>query len=97
MARIIEWDGLPFAVLVESVHGSFLVPPIVLDPDGNPIEGREVLAAIALANANANADPDAAAISVPVLRDATPAILAEVDRRMARLSHAMGVPLWPAG
>lgn len=88
MTKIIEWDGEPFAVLVESsTYGNFLVPPIVLDPDGRPIEGRDLLTAVVMANTR---------ISVPVLRNATPAVLAEVDRRMARLSDQMGVPLWPS-
>lgn len=88
MTKIIEWDGQPFAVLVESVvHGDFLVPPIVLDPDGHPIEGREILTAVTISNTT---------LRVPVLRDASPATLAEVDRRMAHLSDHLGVPLWPS-
>jgi len=45
MTRLIEWDGEPFAVLIESPEGDYLVPPVVLDQDDKPIERRELLAA----------------------------------------------------
>ena len=37
-SRLIERDGQPFAMLIETDHGSYLVPPIVIDPDLNVIE-----------------------------------------------------------
>jgi hypothetical protein len=60
MTRLIDWEGEPFALLIESPHGHYLVPPIVLDQEGRPIEGREVLAAIVesgVAARTRNVDP----------------------------------------
>jgi hypothetical protein len=87
MTRIVEWEGQPFALLVEGERGDYLVPPIVLDEDGAPVEGREVLAAIV---------ESGQAVQMPVVRGANPGVLAEIDRRMAHLSDELGVPIGPA-
>lgn len=87
MARIVEWDGEPFALLVESEAGDYLVPPIVLDADGKVTEGVEVLQAIVHTGIPAG---------VPVIRGSNPGMLAEIDRRMAALSDKLGVPIGPA-
>jgi hypothetical protein len=84
MARLVEWDGQPFAMLIESQDGDYLVPPIVLDEAGRPVEGREVLAAIVESGVT---------IKHPVITAATPADLAEIAQRMARLSKELGVPI----
>lgn len=86
MARRIMWDGKPFALLVEGDDGPFLVPPIVFNEEGEPVEGREVLAAIVLAGV---------AVKHPVVRGASVADLAEIDQRMARISEELGVPIGP--
>lgn len=86
MTRIVEWDGEPFAVLVETKHGNYLVPPIVMDEDGNVTEGREVLEAIVQSGTG---------IPMPVIRNTNPGTLAEIDRRMAHLSAELGVPIGP--
>lgn len=83
MARIIEWDGEPFAVLIESPGGDYLIPPIVFDLDGNISEGSEVVEAIAQSGTT---------VEMPVVR-AAPGLLAEIDRRMAHLSSELGVPI----
>jgi len=80
----IEWGGQPFAALVESLDVKYLVPPIVLDEHGNVVQGRELLAAII---------ETGTAIEHPVVVGATPAALAEIDQRMARLSETLGVPV----
>lgn len=84
--RLIEWDGKSFAVLIEAPEGDYLVPPVVLDEDGRPIEGREVLAAIVATGI---------AIECPVVMAASPGDLAEIDQRMALLSDKLGVPIGP--
>ena len=84
--RTIEWDGEPFALLIESATGSYLVPPIMLNEHDTLIEGRDVLLAIVEAGIN----PDH-----PVVRAPTPAALAEIDQRMAALSEQLRVPIGP--
>ena len=85
-ARMIDWEGEPFALLVETAEGSYLVPPIVLDEEGRPLEGREVLAAIV---------ESGVAVELRVIEGATAADLAEIDQIMARLSEELGVPVGP--
>jgi hypothetical protein len=87
-ARVVEWGDEPFALLVEPDDGSrgYLVGPIVLDLTGRPIEGIEVLAAIAASGVSA---------AIPLIRDAAPSDLAEIDRRLARISETLGVPIGP--
>jgi hypothetical protein len=82
IGRIIEWDGEPFAVLIELPEGDYLVPPIVLDEEGKLVEGRELAAAVV---------ETGIAIEHPVMTAATAGDLAEVDQRMARLSEQLGV------
>lgn len=86
MARMIEWDGEPFALLVETPDGDYLVPPIVQDEDGVVIQGHEVLQAII---------DSGVAVEHPIVRGASVADLAEIDQRMAHLSKELGVPLQP--
>jgi len=45
-ARLIEWDDQPFTLLIESPSGSYLVPPIVFNRDGEVVQGADVLEAI---------------------------------------------------
>ena len=85
--RIIEVDGQPFAVLIEPEDGSpYLVPPIVVNEDGAPIEGREVLEAIVQSGKS---------ITHPVAKGATASDLARIDQIMQRLSDELGVPIGP--
>lgn len=83
-ATPIEWDGEWFATLIESPDAKYLVPPVVVDESGKVIEGRELLAAIIETGTT---------IEHPVVVSATPAALAEIDQRMARISEALGVPI----
>ncbi len=85
MTRLVEFDGQPFALLLETTAGTWLVPPIVRTPEGEVIQGHEVLDLIKQAGV---------AISMPVASDASPASLALIDQRMKRLSDEMGVPIW---
>ena len=64
------------------------MPPIVLDEEGRPLEGREVLAAIV---------ESGVAVELRVIEGATAADLAEIDQIMARLSEELGVPGRPPG
>ena len=34
MSRLVEWEGEPFALLVESPDGDYLVPPVLLEGRG---------------------------------------------------------------
>jgi hypothetical protein len=89
MGRLIEWDGQPFAVLVEDPAGPFLQGPIVLDPDGELVHGygsAELLTAVV---------ETGQALDHPVIRDADPAMVAEVDRRLAHIAQVLGVPVGP--
>ena len=88
MTRIVEWEGEPFALLVETPDGDYLVPPIVRDSDGVVVEGREVLRAVIESGAT---------VELPVVEGATPADLADIDQRMARISEELGVPIGPPG
>ncbi len=82
---LVEWENKPFALLIESDKGDYLVPPIVLDEDSNVVEGQEVLMAIVASGVG---------VKMPIIRGATPGILAEVDRRMSYISQSLGVPTW---
>ena len=84
MARLIEYNGMPFAVLIDGATGPYIVGPIVLDEHGAPIEGREVLTAVVQTGVT---------IQHPVIRNGTPAVLAYVDQALARLAEQLGVPV----
>lgn len=89
MTRMIEWDGEPFALLVQSEeHGDYLVPPVLLDSEERLItrEGREVAEAVVFSGQT---------VELPVIEDADAATVAEVDQRMARISEELGVPIGP--
>jgi hypothetical protein len=76
--------------LVESPDGGFVVPPIVFDADGKLIQGRKLIRRQSFLEAAADASFE---VDQPIIRDATPALLAEIDQRMARISEALGVPI----
>lgn len=82
MARMIEWDGKPLALLVETEDGSYLVPPVVKNTDGVVIQGQEVLQAIVDTGIGAE---------LPVVFNASPGDLAEIDRRVAHVAAKLGV------
>lgn len=86
MSRIIEWDGQPFALLIEKDDGSYLVPPVVIDAEGQVVQGRETLEAIKATGTT---------VQLPVVQDATPGALADIDRRMATIAERLGVPIGP--
>jgi len=84
MATVIEWDGKPFALLIETDDGMrHLVPPVVLE-DGVVLRGEEVLCAIVESGVTCE---------VPVIENGNAGILAEVDQRMAQISEQLGVPI----
>ncbi len=89
--EVIELAGVPFATLVTTPEDRFLVPPIVLGLAGEVIEGRDVLQVIVDLGER---DPDFKGMELPQVLDAGPAVLAEVDRKLAGLSQRMGVPVW---
>jgi len=86
MARIVEWQGQPFALLVEGATGDYLVPPIIRDKAGRVVEGAEVLEAVAESGRT---------VPLPVIEGAGPEVLAMVDQAMAELSAKLGVPIGP--
>ena len=88
MTRMIEVGDKPFALLVETDHGDYLVPPVVFDLERNVIEGREVLEAIIESGME---------VSVPVLHNRTTADLAAIDQTMKLISDQLGVPIGPPG
>jgi GGDEF domain-containing protein len=90
VTRLIRWGGEPFAVLVESPDGDFLVPPLVFDADRKLIQGRKLIKRRSLLEAAVAASEE---VAHPVITDATPALLADVDQRMARISETLGVPI----
>ena len=85
-ASLVELDGEPFALLVESRDGHYLLPPIVLDEIGRVIEGQKVLDAMDLMGMT---------FEHPTIAGASPADLAEIDQTMARISDELGVPIRP--
>ena len=100
-------DGQPFAVLIEGgPEGSYLMPPIVLDHDGNIIDGHEILAAmnqagVTIESATGGVWTGRTALGTrvqhPYLTGKTPADLAEIDQVMAGISSRLGVPIGPPG
>jgi hypothetical protein len=84
MSTIINWEGKPFALLIEDEDGPFLVPPIVLDDNNTLVGGRDLL--VGLVETGISADP-------PVVRASTPGALADIDQHMAAISERLGVPI----
>jgi hypothetical protein len=104
MSKLIVDSGEPFALLVEGQSGMYLVPPIVLDGDGNVIEGHEVLEAMRQAGVKIESTdsgvwsghtPGGAEVQHPVLTGRTTADLAAIDQRMALISDKLGIPIGP--
>lgn len=105
MTRLIEMDGQPFAMLIERPGGSsYLVPPIVVDSDGEVIEGHEVLAAMRQAGVTIDETAGGfirghtsggALVEQPMLTGRTTGDLAAIDQQMADLSRQLGVPIGP--
>lgn len=85
-ARQVAWEGKPFALLVETDEGDFLVPPIVLDDAGNVVEGRETRENLEYVVQSG------VEIGLPVVHGANPGTMAEVDQRMALISKQLGIP-----
>ena len=81
----IDWDKEEVLLLINSVHGDFLVPPIVLDENGQPFEGYEGL--------DRFVDGSLPWLDQHVVKGATPADLLELDRRMAKRSEEFNVPI----
>ena len=107
MSQIIIMDGQPFAILIEGgPEGSYLMPPIVLDHDGNIIDGHEILAAMSQAGVTLDSAGDGiwtgrtalgTTVQHPYLTGKAPADLAEIDQAMASISRQLGVPIGPPG
>jgi hypothetical protein len=89
MGRLIEWDGRPFAVLIEDPAGAWLQPPIVLDQAGELVDGygsAELLTAVI--------DTDRS-IYLPVIPGADPAMVAAIEQQLRRIAETLGVPIGP--
>ncbi len=83
MARVIEVEGQPFALLVDGANGQYIVPPVVFDTDDKLIMGFEILEVIKRTKLP---------INVPIYRNVGPADLAWIDRTLAAISKDFGVP-----
>jgi hypothetical protein len=98
ITRIIIRDGAPFAMLIDDPKlGRYLVPPIVLDDQGNVIEGHDALSAMHQAGVQIESTdggvwkgrtPGGAKVVHPYLTDRMPGDLAQIDQVMAQLSGA---------
>jgi hypothetical protein len=105
ITRIIIRDGAPFAMLIDDPKlGRYLVPPIVLDDQGNVIEGHDALSAMHQAGVQIESTdggvwkgrtPGGAKVVHPYLTDRMPGDLAQIDQVMAQLSGAFGMPIGP--
>jgi len=86
MTREIIWDGTTIGILIEHAGGvdDYIVPPVVLGEDGHLIQGESLLQAVI---------DTGVTVQVPVVQNCTPALLAELDRRLARASEVLGVPI----
>jgi hypothetical protein len=86
MARPIIWDGATIGIFIEHEGGDddYIVPPVVFGEDGRLIQGENLLQAII---------DSGVPVQVPVVQNCTPALLAELDRRLARASEVLGVPI----
>jgi hypothetical protein len=80
----IDWDKEFVSLLMYSTRSDFLVPPIVLHENGQPLEGYEGLERFVEGSLPAEQH---------VVKGATPADLAELDCRMAKLSEEFNVPI----
>jgi hypothetical protein len=86
----VEWQGEPFALLVQSEEdGDYLVPPVLLDSEERLItrEGREVADAVVLS---------AQTVELPVDRWAGRRVAAEKRGSPSRLAEA-AAPGWGEG
>lgn len=84
MATEIKWDETTIALLIERAEGGpYLVPPVVFDLDGNLVMGMEVLAAVAESGVT---------VKLPVILGASPAVISELDQRLAHISAKLGTP-----
>lgn len=83
-AHLIEWGGQPLATLIKSSDGDYIVPPVVIDPNGAILVGEELLMAIVESGVT---------IKHPVILGCTPERLAEIDQRLARVSEDLGVAI----
>ena len=83
--EVIESDGRPVATLVTGPEQRFLVPPVVLDPAGQLLQGEHVLQAIV---------DTGVGMELPQLGNAGPGDLAVIDRQVAAISMKLGIPVW---
>ncbi len=84
MAQRLEHKGEWIATLVHDEEGDYIEPPIVHDPEGTVILGREVLESII---------DSGVSVEVPVIRGCTPERLDEIDSALTQLSADLGVPI----
>jgi hypothetical protein len=80
MAEQLMHEGKCFALLINGPDGDYIAPPIVRDPDGEVIMGREVLQAVV---------DSGVTIEHPLIENCDPAHLAEIEQVLALL----GVPV----
>jgi hypothetical protein len=84
MAQKLEYKGEWIATLVHDEEGDYIEPPIVHDPDGTVIMGREVLESII---------DSGVSVEVPIIEGCTRERLAEIDQALTQLSADLGVPI----
>jgi hypothetical protein len=92
--RMLRDEGEPFAILLEGEDPTtggqvrYVLPPLVLDPDGRAIAGEEELQLILLGEFSTE---------IPILRNRRPGDLAVIDQRLAALREEYQALSWPPG
>ncbi len=92
-------------MLIESSEqGSYLVPPLVFDHDGNLIEGHDVVEAMRQTGVTIDSTDgglwrgrtaSGSEVVMPYLMGRTVGDLAGIDQVMAAISDQLGVPVGP--
>jgi hypothetical protein len=109
VSRLIEWNGEPIAMLIESAaSGSYIAPPLVFDASDPPklIAGHEVAAALKSVGFQVDSTDggvwqgttrNGARVTQPVLLGRSAADLAGIDQHLAEIAETLGLPIGPPG
>jgi hypothetical protein len=86
MRRTAEGRKMWVGGLVDPQDGNtpYVVPPVVFDSDGKLVMGAEVLAEVKKSGKSQG---------VPVIRNASPAVVADLERFLASVCEQLGVTM----